>query len=56
MKNKKKIKLATLFSWIWAIEQAFKRLNVDHDIVFACDNWNIEIDVDYDKELKKVKN
>jgi len=56
MKNKKKIKLATLFSWIWAIEQAFKRLNIDHDIVFACDNWNIELDIDYEEELEKVKN
>lgn len=55
MWKKKKLKLATLFSWIWAIEQAFKRLNIEHDIVFACDNWNINIEVDYDDELKNVK-
>lgn len=55
MKKNKKIKLATLFSWIWAIEQAFKRLNIEHDIVFACDNWNIEIDIDYDNELENIK-
>ena len=32
------IKLATVFSGIGAIEQAFKRLGFPHDIVFACDN------------------
>lgn len=55
MTHKKKIKLATLFSWIWAIEQAFKRLDIDHEIVFACDNWNIEIDVDHEEELEKIR-
>jgi DNA (cytosine-5)-methyltransferase 1 len=33
-----KIKLATVFSGIGAIEQAFKRLKLPHSIVFACDN------------------
>lgn len=33
----KKIKLATAFSGIGAIEQAFKRLNIPHEIIFACD-------------------
>ena len=32
------IKLATVFSGIGAIEQAYKRLNIPHTIVFACDN------------------
>lgn len=32
------IKLATVFSGIGAVEQAFKQLNIEHDIVFACDN------------------
>lgn len=50
------IKLATVFSGIGAIEQALKRMNIDHEIVFACDNGDIEIDVDYQKELKNVKN
>ena len=35
---KKKIRLATAFSGIGAIEQALKRLDLNHDIVFACDN------------------
>jgi len=33
-----KIKLATVFSGIGAIEQAFIRLNIAHSIIFACDN------------------
>lgn len=33
----KKIRLATVFSGIGAIEQAFKRLNLNHKIVFAGD-------------------
>lgn len=51
----KKIRLATLFSGIGAIEFAFKRLNIDHDIVFACDNGDVVVETDTDKELKKVK-
>lgn len=37
-KFKKKVKLATLFSGIGAVEQAFGRLRIEHDIIFACDN------------------
>lgn len=51
-----KIHLATAFSGIGAIEQAFQRLNIDHDIVFACDNGDICIEnLDVDKELKKIR-
>ena len=32
------IKLATAFSGIGAVEQAFKQLGLEHNIVFACDN------------------
>jgi len=49
------IKLGTVFSGIGAIEQALIRMGIDHEIEFACDNGDIEIDVDYDKELKKIK-
>lgn len=31
------IRLATMFSGIWAIEQALKRLNIDTEIIFASD-------------------
>ena len=51
----KKIRLATTFSGIGAIEWAFKRLNIPHDIVFACDNGNIELDFDSSAELTKIK-
>lgn len=49
------LKLATVFSGIGAIEQALYRLDIKHEIEFACDNGDIEIDIDYDNELKKIK-
>ena len=39
----KTIKLGTLFSGIGAIEQAFLKLGIKHEIVFACDNGEREI-------------
>lgn len=42
MAKQRKIRLATLFSGIGAIEQAFLRLDIPHEIVFACDNGEIE--------------
>lgn len=50
-----KVRLATVFSGIGAIEFAFKRMNIDHDIVFACDNGEVEIEYDHDKEFDNVK-
>ncbi|MCD7812158.1 MAG: DNA (cytosine-5-)-methyltransferase [Ruminococcus sp.] len=43
------LKLATVFSGIGAIEHALDRMNVDHKIVFACDNGDVEL------EMPKVK-
>ena len=37
------IKLATVFSGIGAIEHALDRMGLDHKIVFACDNGDIDI-------------
>ena len=37
------IKLATVFSGIGAIEHALDRMNIDHKIVFACDNGDLSI-------------
>lgn len=37
------IRLATVFSGIGAIEHALERMNLDHKIVFACDNGDINI-------------
>ena len=48
------IKLATLFSGIGAVEQALIRMGIDYEIVFACDNGDIEIDLDVDKTKKQV--
>ena len=48
------IRLATVFSGIGAVEHAFDRMNLDYNVVFACDNGNIDvlskkIDVDLDQ-------
>lgn len=37
------IKLATVFSGIGAIEHALDRMGLEHEIVFACDNGDIDI-------------
>lgn len=44
------LKVATVFSGIGAIEFALKRLNIEHEIVFACDNGEREVEIDYVKE------
>lgn len=49
------IKIGTVFSGIGAIEQALKRLKMEHEVVFACDNGNIEVAIDHDKELGYIK-
>jgi len=54
------VRLGTLFSGIGAIEQALLRLDVTHQIVFACDNGELELKLlpaplqkEYDR-LKKI--
>ena len=37
------IRLATVFSGIGAIEHALDRMKINHEIVFACDNGDIDI-------------
>lgn len=37
------IKLATVFSGIGAVEHALDRMGLEHEIVFACDNGDVEI-------------
>lgn len=57
------IKLATVFSGIGAVEHALNRMDIDTEIVFACDNGDIDIfskriDVDMDQindELTALK-
>lgn len=51
----KNIRLGTVFSGIGAIEQAFIRLGVSHELVFACDNGERSIAVNYAEEFSKIK-
>ena len=37
------VRLATCFSGIGAIEHALNRMGVDNEIVFACDNGDVDI-------------
>lgn len=37
------IRLATVFSGIGAIEHAMARMGLEHKIVFACDNGDVDI-------------
>ena len=37
------IRLATVFSGIGAIEHALDRMGLEHEIVFACDNGDVDI-------------
>lgn len=45
------MKLATVFSGIGAIEQALIRLGIDFDVVFACDNGDVELNLLQGNEL-----
>nr|MCR5625363.1 DNA (cytosine-5-)-methyltransferase [Lachnospiraceae bacterium] len=48
-------KLATVFSGIGAVEQALKRMEIDYQTLFACDNGERIIDIDYDSEMNEVR-
>ena len=39
------IRLATIFSGIGSIEQSLIRLGIEHEIVFACDNGDVELNL-----------
>lgn len=50
------IKIATVFSGIGAIEHAIKRMNLEHKIVFACDNGDVDILSQYvDIEINSIE-
>jgi DNA (cytosine-5)-methyltransferase 1 len=53
--EKRVIRLATVFSGIGAVEQALKRMEIPYETVFACDNGERMIDIDYDAEFENVK-
>lgn len=47
------MRLATVFSGIGAIEQALRRLNIPYEIVFACDNGDVELSLLDGEELSE---
>lgn len=52
------LKLATVFTGIGAIEHALKKMNIEHEIVFACDNGDVDIlkeEIPTDMKLIKEK-
>lgn len=57
MTHQNKLKVATIFSGIGAPEFALKRLGIPHEIVFACDNGEIDLlksDAEIFEELEKI--
>lgn len=52
---KRRLRVGTVFSGIGAPEQALRRLGIESDIIFACDNGDITIDYDLDYEKKMVR-
>ena len=51
----KKIRVATVFSGIGSVEFALKRLGIEHEIVFACDNGERDdVEINYETEYANV--
>lgn len=50
------IKLATVFSGIGSIEHALKQLDIDHEILFACDNGERILSDTFEKIMEYCKN
>lgn len=49
------MRVGTVFSGIGAAEQALKRLGVPHEIIFACDNGDVEINFLEGRDLEEYK-
>ena len=47
--------MASVFSGIGSFEFALKRLGIEHEILFACDNGNRNILINVDLELNKIR-
>ena len=47
------MKLATVFSGIGAIEQALLRMGIEYELVFACDNGDVELNLLEGEELEE---
>ncbi len=50
------IKLATVFSGIGSVEHALKRMNIEHEIIFACDNGERELKQTSEEIKNEIKN
>lgn len=48
------MKVATAFSGIGAIETALKKSKLNHEIIFACDNGEIDVEIDEIKLREKL--
>jgi DNA (cytosine-5)-methyltransferase 1 len=55
LKTQGKVRVATVFSGIGSFEFALRRLHVAHEVIFACDNGNRNINIDSDKQLEIIK-
>ena len=53
--KKNKIKIATVFSGIGAIEQALLKMDLPYEIVFACDNGERELTNSYEQIISYCK-
>ena len=51
----KKIRLATVFTGIGAVEQALLKCKIPYSIVFACDNGERELSSSYEEILEHIK-
>lgn len=49
------MRIGTVFSGIGAAEQALKRLGIPHEIMFACDNGDVELNLLENEELAEYK-
>lgn len=56
MHSMKTLNVATVFSGIGSFEFALRRMGIPHEIVFACDNGEIEIQYDAEKEMAAIRN
>lgn len=50
-----KIRLATVFSGIGSVEFALKRMGISHEVIFACDNGEVEISYNKIHEMEAIK-
>ena len=50
------MRVATVFSGIGAAEQALKQMEIEHEIVFACDNGERYLSKEYDDLCIEIKN